>query len=84
MAKLIWVQLETCHANRDGTAWYAYFEGEPTEAELEVGAVFADRDLVEEAPLGWDDEDEYNVPEEVPNPLAEYAGLRRYYVAGAC
>ena len=45
MAKLISVKLETCHANSDGVAWYAYFEGDPTEDELTVEAVFEDEEV---------------------------------------
>lgn len=80
MAKLIYVQLETCHANTDGVAWYAYFEGEPTEEELDT--CFDNDDLVEKAPLGRLDEGDPK--EEVPNPLSRATGLRRYCVDGAC
>jgi len=84
MAKLVMVKLETCHANSDGCAWYAYFEGEPSGGELEVGAVFADVQLVESASLGWDSDGEYGEePEEVPNLLSKAAGFRRYYVSPA-
>lgn len=84
MAKLIFVQLESCHANSDGVAWYAYFEGEPTADETGVPAVFADESIREGGPLGWDGDDEYDtVPEEVPNPLSKHAGLRRYFVSPA-
>ena len=78
MAQLITVRLETCHANSDGVAWYAYYEGQPTDDELEDA--FADRSLVEEGNLGWEEGDQ----EEVPNRLSEHAGLQRYYVAMAC
>lgn len=73
---LICVQLETCHANKDGTAWYAYFAGDPSFDAGELAAV-AGRDG---APLGFEAE----TPVEVPNDLSEYAGLRRFYVGFAC
>lgn len=77
MAQLITVTLETCHANTDGVAWYAYFEGEPTEDELD--AAFEDESLVENVPLGHEEDE----AEEVPNRLSKHAGLRRYCVAAA-
>lgn len=79
MAKLICVQLETCHANQDGVAWYAYYEGEPTPEELLHA--FDDESLVEKCGLGRLGEDR---SEEVPNLLSERAGLRRYFVDAAC
>ena len=86
MARLIWTQLETCHANTDGVAWYAYFEGEPTQEELTVQTVFTDENesVRESAPLGWDSQDEYETePEEVSNPLSKHGNLRRYFVSPA-
>jgi hypothetical protein len=79
VAKLIWVQTETCHANESAVAWYAYFVGAPTEQEL--AAVFADAALVGSCSLG--PEDEGDRAEEVPSPLSAHAGLRRYFVAAA-
>ena len=90
MAKLICVRTETCHANADGVAWYAYFEsyvtqqghvdGVPTDAEF--ASVFKNPALVESCNLGWDDEGEYEEkPEEVPNLLSRHTGLRRFYVS---
>jgi hypothetical protein len=76
--KLVAVQLETCHANHDATAWYAYYNG-PVGYHL--------RDEVEAAakkdgaPLGLDFE--ADSVEEVPNALSKHAGLKRYYVGGA-
>ena len=78
------MKLETCHANSDGVAWYAYFEGDPTEDELTVEAVFEDEEVREGGPLGWDSEDEYDTEaEEVPDRLSKHAGLRRYFVSPA-
>lgn len=86
-AKLIAVQLETCHHNKDATAWYAYYEG-----ELDTEALTGDDALAEEwkkevreaakkdgAPLGLQFED--SGQDEVPSPLSEAAGLYRYLVA---
>ena len=78
MAKLIYVQLETCHDNTDGVAWYAYWEGRPTEEQLL--ASFDDGSLVGGGPLGWDGVH----PEEVPNPLSRHAGLTRWFLSQAC
>jgi hypothetical protein len=87
MAKLIAVQLETCHHNTDGTAWYAYYDG-----ELDTASLFEDDALIEAwtteigaaakkdgAPLGLEFVD--SGQEEAPNALSEHAGLRRYLVA---
>lgn len=78
MAKLIYVQLETCHANNDAVAWYAYYEGEPTVDELNL--CFEDDTRVASSGLGWLGEEG---AEEVPTPLSKAAGLRRYCVDGA-
>ena len=95
MAKLIYVQLETCHDNTDGVAWYAYWEGRPTEEQLlaawyaywegrpteeQLLASFDDGSLVGGGPLGWDGVH----PEEVPNPLSRHAGLTRWFLSQAC
>lgn len=79
MVKLIYVQLETCHANPDGVAWYAYFDGPPTVEDLE--SAFDDESKVEQGSLGRLDFDEG--PEEVSSPLSQAAGFRRYYVSAA-
>ena len=79
MAKLIYVQLETCHDNSDGVAWYAYFEGTPSEDELE--SCFEDESKVRSEQLGRFDYGD--LPEEVPSPLSVATGLKRYYVGGA-
>lgn len=76
---LIAVQLETCHANSDGSAWYAYFRTEPTEAELSDGRAFTEAAKKDGGPLGL----ELSEAEEVPNDLSKAAGFRRYYVASA-
>ncbi len=91
--KLVAVQLETCHANTDGTAWYGYFTAKiasvkPYRAEIRRKAK---RDG---APLGVDFDDAYEESdgldlrkdgkaELVQNALSRHAGLFRYYVAGA-
>ncbi len=86
MPKLVAVQLETCHANSDGTAWYGYFTG-PVEFE-EEDTLPADESVIEEVeaavekssdPLSIEVEDW----EEVPNALSRHTGLRRYYVGAA-
>jgi hypothetical protein len=81
--KIVAVQLETGHANSDGTAWYAYCNGTLSVDELGVDAF---EDLVgglakaDGAPLGLEFD---NSPEEVPNLLSNATGLRRYWVASA-
>lgn len=82
MARLIYVQTETCDENRDAVAWYAYFDGEPDGDDLD--RVFEDRGRVCECGLGWDELTYEDSREEVPNRLSEHTGLRRWYVAGAC
>ncbi len=78
MVKIICVRLEVCHANTDGSAWYAYFEGqEPTPEDIEEART--SHTARETCGLGL----EADGPEEVPNTLSEYAGLRRYYVGYA-
>lgn len=84
-AKLIAVQLETCHHNKDATAWYAYYEGEPDLAfEDDAEAEAWKKDVREAAkkdgaPLGLQFED--SGQDEVPSDLSEAAGLHRYLVA---
>ncbi len=80
---LVAVRLETCHANTDGTAWYAYFDGVDL-ADLQTRSSFWRKIMraaakADGAPLGVDFEE----PEEVPNELSKHAGLKRYYVGGA-
>jgi len=82
--KLISVELETCHANPDGTAWYAYVEGTIEELEEECGrasleATFKHYAKANGAPLGLEPEDW----EEVPNRLSKHTKLKRYYVGAA-
>jgi len=82
--KIIAVQLEPCHANTDGSAWYAYVEGSLDDMASDLGkdGVTLDlEDLVKKTglPLGIDCTDW----EEVPNDLSRYARLKRYYVGGA-
>jgi hypothetical protein len=84
VAKFIAVQLESCHANTDGDAWYLYVEGSLVDYVDEVGSEALSteiEDLVEQvgAPLGIEVEDF----EEVPTPLSKHTGLRRYYVGAA-
>jgi len=81
MAKLIAVQLETCHANTDGTAWYAYFEGSITEEDVEKFQQIAIKKAVKEdgAPLGLD----FGCVEHVPNALSRHTCLLRFHVGGA-
>ncbi len=84
-AKLVAVQLETCHHNTDGTAWYAYYDGEPELVFETDEAMTAWQEEVEaaakkdRAPLGLTFEDAGQ--DEAPNALSEHAGLRRYLVA---
>ena len=82
--RLVALQLETCHANTNGTAWYAYVEGEgtPSQAQSLAGEAYQghDADRVENAPLSAEFVAD---PEEVPNALSRHTGLRRYYVAAA-
>lgn len=84
MAKLICVQLETCHANDDAVAWYAYFKQTDDEVPIEnENSKEAVRNAIEEeGPLGLDEDEDCDW-EEVPNKLSKYAGLRRFYVGGA-
>lgn len=86
MARLIAVQLETCHHNTDGTAWYAYYDGEPDWSLFVVDALVGSwKDEVraaakkDGAPLSpvFDGVGQ----EEAPNALSKHAGLRRYLVA---
>jgi hypothetical protein len=80
MPKLVAVQLETCHANTDGTAWYAYLDG-PTTLWAEMLLEIEEAAKKDGAPLGVEiDEDSI---EEVPNSLSRHTGLKRYYVGAA-
>lgn len=81
--RLFSVELETCHANSDGVAWYAYVENGVLDfadpaVEKEVRAAIKSNS----APLGVD---EYQGADakEVPNKLSAKGGLRRFYVASA-
>lgn len=76
-AKLVAVQLETCHANNDATAWYAYYDGPAGDFDRTAIERAAEKDG---APLNCDFD---NDPEEAPNALSRHAGLRRYWVASA-
>jgi hypothetical protein len=80
MVKLVAVQLETCHANTDGTAWYAYLT-EPTTLWDELFEEIEDAAEKDGAPVGIEIEE--NDIEEVPNALSRHAGLRRFYVGAA-
>ena len=76
--RLVAVQLETCHANTDGSAWYAYFDGQPTNEDIALART--DTSVRDKCCLGLEGEDE---TEEVPNHLSNYTGLRRFYVGTA-
>ncbi len=77
MAQLIAVQLETCHANTDGTAWYAYYDGLPSHFdETELAAA----SKTDGAPLGIEFDTGF---EEVPSGLSDFANLRRFFVGSA-
>jgi hypothetical protein len=77
---LVVVQLETCHANTDGSAWYAYFDREPTlQDKLDC---LNDKSKVEDGGcLGA--ELEPDSFEFVPNIMSKALGLYRYYVGAA-
>ncbi len=77
MAKLVAVQLETCHANQDSTAWYAYFEAEGTFDLSKFRTKIKDASKKDGAPVGVEMADD---PEEAPNALSRHTGLRRFYV----
>ena len=80
-SKLVAVQLETCHANTDGTAWYAYFTGEFPEDNFKILKEIEKAAKEDGAPLGVEIEEDS--VEEVPNALSKHTGLRRYYVGAA-
>lgn len=83
MSKLVAVQLETCHANSDGSAWYAYLDGEFTEEQFNDRSFRREvRELIKEngAPLRF----EFDGLEEVPNRLSKATNLRRYYIGYGC
>lgn len=88
MPNLIAVQLETSHDNHDGTAWYAYFDGELSAGRLGgalTGVALFQSDLEyaaesDGAPLGLEFD---GPPVEAPSALSRHAGLRRYRVAAA-
>lgn len=74
------VQLETCHANRDGSAWYAYYPSDRVGREPdfgEVGLILLSR--ADGAPVGL----EPCEPVLVPSALSVAAGMRRYHVGNA-
>lgn len=81
MANLIYVNLEVCHANTDGSAWYAYFDGKPSYEDIQQAQT--DESLRAKAPLGLE-ADVLGEGEEAPTPLSEHAGMHRFYVGGAC
>jgi len=74
--KVISIQLETCHANGDGDAWYAYITGHPTKKEVKkiLKDFEANPDKYEDAlEDGGCLEFDFEVPadpEEVPNNLS--------------
>jgi hypothetical protein len=78
MANLICVKLETCHANTDGTAWYAYFDDIPTQEEINI--CFDDPTKRDDEGLGLDSLDG---PELVPNVLSKHFNIFRYYIGTA-
>lgn len=87
---LVSIQLETCHANSDGTAWYAYIKGvtEPGTNEVVRPTIRLVKSLMQgvevsdydQAPLGFNLSDAI---EEVPNHLSKHTGLWRFYVGEA-
>lgn len=79
--KVIAVQLETCHANTNGTAWYAYLDGEFPENNFKVLKDIETAAKQDGAPLGVEIEEDSI--EEVPNALSKHTKLRRYYVGAA-
>lgn len=79
--KLVAVQLETCHANTDGTAWYAYFTGEFPENNFQILKEIEKAAKQDGAPLGIEIEEDS--VEEVPTSLSKFAALKRYYVGAA-
>ena len=80
---LVSLKLETCHANSDGVAWYAYTHGVLTDTQ-ELEALYEDDTAVFECDGGALGVDEWEkVPTEVPNALTRATGLRRWYVASA-
>lgn len=72
-AKLIAVQLETCHNDHDGSAWYAYYTAPTADFDVNELRAAAKKDG---APLGF----ESDAAELVPNALSEATRLCRYYV----
>jgi hypothetical protein len=92
--KLVSLKLETCHANEDGVAWYAYLAS-PSQShvwghvtpqvavQLAKKAYTGHAGSVEKNSLGVAEWAEGSDAEEVPNKLSEHTNLRRYYVASA-
>lgn len=80
MTSFVCSQLETCHANDDADAVYAYFRTEPNPADWEE-AVESEQDgsigLIKSEACGWEER------EEVPTPLSKASGFKRYYLGGA-
>lgn len=84
MTKIVALRLETCHANPDGVAWYAYVEGdEPPSFDAGELRRLANEDT---GPLGietfgetGDKPEEVGVDEAITRP-----GLRRFWVGSAC
>ena len=95
---LIYIQLETCHANPDGSAWYAYFDDDeisPDEIKRQVLGAYNNKSEKYEnydnsGPLSLinlddPDGDPINLDdiEEVPSPLSRAAGFKRFYIGDA-
>lgn len=80
MSNFICSQLETCHANDDADAVYAYFRREPTEADWEEAL-----DSKQEGSIGLirDEACKWEDRLEVSNTLSKAAGFWRYYLGGA-
>ena len=67
MAKLVLIKLESHPYNSNGCAWYAYFEGSPTEEEL--------REAQEETEAAKEAK-----PERCDDEVAKRAGLERWFL----
>ena len=88
---LIYIQLETCHVNRDGCAWYAYFNNYRRLTNKEVEKAIVDEvykqatgsdNKFDKAPLGF--QLETDSIEEVSNLLSQHTGIYRFYVGSGC
>lgn len=86
MPKLVAIQLETCHHNTDGVAWYAYYDGPLTEEDSVVKSFARKQEalkLVKDENVGLSVGEWSDSLEEVETGLSRHAGLRRYYAASA-